>query len=66
MLWLQLEHPTKGDWGSTCKNYISELHINLAMDEIKLISKAKFTRMLKEKTEGNAFPYLMGKCGKKM
>ena len=64
-LQLQLEHPNRGDWGSTCLNDLKELEINLNLQEIRTISKSRFTNILKEKTRKNALAYLTGKQGKK-
>ena len=64
-LQLQLEHPNRGDWGSTCLNDLKELEINLSLQEIRTISKSSFTNILKDRTKRNALAYLIGKKGKK-
>ena len=45
---LQLENPTKGDWASTCVNDINELNLKMSSEEIKCMTKQKFTNILKE------------------
>ena len=62
---LQLEQPTKGDWVSTCLNDLKELKISQTFDEIKLISKNQFNKLLKERLKENAFKYLINKQGSK-
>ena len=62
---LQLEFPTKGDWATTCMNDLKELNILNSLEEIKLMSKHAFTKMLKENGRKNAFQYLISKKGSK-
>ena len=62
---LQLEQPTKGDWVSTCMEDLKELRISQTFDEIKLMSKNQFTKLLKERLKENAFKYLTNKQGSK-
>ena len=65
MLKLQIENPTRGDWASTCKKDLKELNLNFSLDDIKYMSKIKFSQILKERIIKNAFNYLMKKRGKK-
>jgi hypothetical protein len=65
MLNLQLENPTKGDWASTCVNDIKELNLKMSFEEIKFMTKQKFTNILKEEMKKNAFRYLNNKRGQK-
>ena len=65
MLKLQIENPTRGDWASTCKKDLKELNLNFSLDDIKYMSKIKFSQILKERIIKNAFNYLMKKGGKK-
>ena len=58
---LQFEQPTRGDWGSTCIQDLKQLGINESFEEIKLMTKNKFTKILKEKMMKNALIYLTGK-----
>ena len=58
---LQFEQPTRGDWGSTCIQDLKQLGINESFEEIKLMTKNKFTKILKEKKMKNALIYLTGK-----
>ena len=62
---LQLEFPTKGDWASTCKNDLKELEIQESLEEIRLMTKIQFTKILKKKVKENAFKYLISKKGSK-
>ena len=62
-LQLQFEHPNRGDWGSTSLNDLKELEINLSLQEIRTMSKRRFTNILKEKTRNNALVYLIRKQG---
>ena len=45
---LQLLNPTKGDWASTCQQYLKELEINLSMKEIMILTKSKLTKIIKK------------------
>ena len=62
---VQLDFPTKGDWASTCMNDMKELNINNSLEEIKMMSKTEYTKILKENCRKNAFKYLIGKKGSK-
>ena len=62
---LQIEQPSRGDWASTCINDLKELQITLSLDEIKQMTKRKFTEELKLRIQQNALLYLTGKQGKK-
>ena len=57
-LQLQIENPTRGDWASNCINDLEELKINLSFEEIKMLTKAKFNKMLKKALSIRAFEYL--------
>ena len=63
--YLQLESPTKGDWGSTCTKDLKELHISKSLEEIKLMTNSKFKNLVKDRVKKNAFEYLMNKQGSK-
>jgi hypothetical protein len=62
---LQLEFPAKGDWASTCMKDLVELRIEKSLEEIKLMSKAQFSKILKENGKENALRYLLSKKGSK-
>ena len=62
---LQLEQQTRGDWASTCLKDLKELRITESLEQIKLMTKNKFTSILKERVKENAFKYLLDKRGKK-
>ena len=64
-LQLQVEKPTKGDWATTCKTDLKKLKISESFEEIKTMSKNKFTKMLKMKIKENALEYLLEKKGSK-
>ena len=63
--YLQLEHPTKGDWASTCVKDLSELRISESFQEIEQMSKNQFLKILKTKLNENAIKYLEKKQGSK-
>ena len=58
---LQMEEPIKGDWASTCFQDLQQLEISESLDEIKRMSKSKFTNMLKSRLRVNALKYLIEK-----
>ena len=62
---LQLKFPAKGDWASTCMKDLEELRIEKSLEEIKLMSKAQFSKILKENGKENSFRYLLSKKGSK-
>ena len=63
--YLQLESPTKGDWGSTCNKDLKELNISESLEEIKIMTNSKFKTLVKERVNHSAFEYLMNKQGSK-
>ena len=69
MLRAQEERPTKGDWFSETQKNIQEFEINLSNSEIRAMSKNKFHKITKLKTEKLAWTNLLfkqknGKKGK--
>ena len=62
---LQLQNPTKGDWASICQQDLKELEINFSMQEIKSITKYKFTKLIKKAIQVKALEYLLRKRGSK-
>ena len=62
---LQLEYPTRGDWASTCVQNLKDLHIEESFEDIKFMTKYKFTKLLKRKVKISALKYLTGKQGSK-
>ena len=62
-LYLQVEHPTRGDWVSTCLDDLKQLGITASLEDIKKMSKRRFNRILIEKTRQNASNYLEKKKG---
>ena len=65
MFELQLEMPSRGDWASTCKKDLNYLQIGLSLEEIRNISKRKYSTILKDKTREFALKYLLEKSGTK-
>ena len=47
---LQLEMPTRGDWASMCLKDLDELEIKEKLESIKLMTKNKFSSILRDKT----------------
>ena len=62
---LQLQEPTKNDWVSTCKKDLEELNISLKFEEIRMMSKENFSKIVKSKIPELAFKYLLSKRGSK-
>ena len=62
---LQLEMPTRGDWASTCLKDLNELDIQNTLDEISLMTKNKFTQILRKMSKIRAMDYLTNKQGYK-
>ena len=62
---LQLNQPTRGDWVSTCLKDLKTLKITESLEEIKVMTKGKYNRMLKERIHENALKYLTEKQVKK-
>ena len=58
---LQLEQPSKGDWPSSCLKDLEELEISMSFEEIKLISKNSFNKILNEKVKEASLSYLTDK-----
>ena len=58
---LQMDHRVKGDWATTCLTDLKELEIEESFEEIKTMSKYKFSNILKDRIQKNAFKYLKGK-----
>ena len=64
-LHLQLEHPTRGDWASSCLEDLKDLKIEMNFEAIKLISKNKFCKIIKKAIDTRALEYLLNKRGSK-
>ena len=62
---LQLEHPSKNDWVSNCKNDLKDLEIFESLDQIRKMSKSDFKIILKNKIRMHALKYLLEKRGSK-
>ena len=59
--YLQVEQPSRGDWASHCQRDLKELKISETFNEIKLMTKNKFSKMLKRRVKENALEYLTEK-----
>ena len=62
---LQLKEPTRGDWASSCLKDLKDLEIKISLEEIKILTKTKFAKLLKEAIWPKALAYLVKKQGKK-
>ena len=62
---LQLKEPTRGDWASSCLKDLKDLEIKISLEEIKILTKTKFAKLLKEAIRPKALAYLVKKQGKK-
>ena len=62
---LQMNEPSRGDWASTCMNDLKMLDIDSSLEEIKIMTKNKFNKILKEKIKVSALKYLLEKKGHK-
>ena len=58
---LQFDKPTKGDWASSCIKDLSDLKINMTLEEIKLSTKNQFLQTIKSAIKSSAFKYLISK-----
>ena len=67
MLKAQEDKYVKGDWFSDSQRTLKELDIDLTNFEIRKMSRAKFHKITKQKSEARAFRYLIEKqkSGKK-
>ena len=61
MFKLQLEMPTRGDWASTCIQDLKEFEIKSSLEEIKMMSKYTFSKLLRNKANERAIKYLTEK-----
>ena len=57
----QLENPTKGDWVTEMKKSIIELEIASSFEEVKMIKKNRYEKIVSEKVKAEAFKYLQNK-----
>ena len=58
---LQLAEPSRGGWVSNCMEDLKELEIEDSLEEIKKMTKTKFSKILKTKVKENALKYLQEK-----
>ena len=62
---LQRSNPTRGDWASTCQEDKKRLELTLPQQEIKEMTKSKFSNIIKENIRKHALNYLIEKQSKK-
>ena len=58
---LQLEQPTRGDWAASCLQDLKDLQIEESLSDIKLMTKNKFSKLLRERSKSKALQYLTEK-----
>ena len=59
---LQLEQSTcGGDWEATCMQDLKDLYIEESLSEITFMSKNKFSKLLRERSQIKALDYSIGK-----
>ena len=63
--YLQKENPIRGDWFSTCISDMKIFKLDLSLEEIKLMKKSKFNKLISESIKQSALSYLRGKQGNK-
>ena len=56
-----MKEPSRGNWASTCLKDLKELNIEESLEEIRKMTKMKFSSILKSKIEENALQYLKEK-----
>ena len=62
---LQFDKPKKGDWASSCVQTLKYLNIEATVEEIKIMTKSQFTKILKNSINRKALEYLLAKRGSK-
>ena len=62
---LQFQQPIKNDWVSTCKKDLEEMNIDLKFEDIRMMKKENFSKLIKSRIENLAFDYLIKKRGSK-
>ena len=58
---LQIENPTKGDWASCCLQNLKDLELEISFEDIRILTKTQFCKILKKSIKQKAFEYLIGK-----
>ena len=53
--------PTKGDWVSRCRKDLKEMKIELTLNEIKMMPKENFLKMIKLRISDLSLNYLLKK-----
>ena len=62
---LQIDQPVKGDWVSTVRKNLKEMNIGLTWNEIRMMSKDSFLKVIKTKISEISLKYLLNKrCSK--
>ena len=57
----QLSNPTKGDWATEALEDIEHLELKLDLEDIKSMTKSRFKKIVKEKSQQKALNYLLRK-----
>ena len=60
----QIEDPLHGDWWLTVKNDLEELDLKLSLYDIKIMSKDRFKKLVKEAINEQALSWLLNKKSK--
>ena len=55
MLKAQIDHPTKNDWNSEIKSILAQISLDLTYEELKVVKKTTFKKMVRNKIENLAF-----------
>ena len=58
MLRAQQENPVRGDWFSETRTILSELNIQISIEDIRSMTRKKFKKLYKPMSEAAAFDYL--------
>ena len=61
----QLNNPTRGDWIKNIRKILKLLDIDMCFEEIKILKLTHFMNIVKKKSEGVAFKYLLRKIKSK-
>ena len=61
MLQAQIQHPLKKDWNTEVKSVLKKLNIIISYEEIKVMKKAAFKKLVRQKVEELAFLELTGR-----
>ena len=60
---MQVKHPTRGDWASTCMDNMKQLKITESLQEIRNMKTNTFEKLVKTRIDEIALFYLTNKQG---